>query len=296
MLAPASDAARTVADLGWVMIITSTVITLGVFALLGFGLARRRREHDDSDRGAERWIIAGGVILPVAVLIPIAGLGVAALAEDDDAALQVEVIGHQYWWEYRYPDQGVVTANELHIPVGESVELQLRSDDVIHSLWVPDLGGKTDLIPGHTTTMTLTADRAGVYQGKCAEYCGLQHAKMLFLVVAEEPDDFDRWIAQQRDDADPGPDTEEGQELFAENSCAACHAVRGTDADGRLGPDLTHIASRRTLGAGVLDNTPENLRRWIDETWEVKEGITMPPVPMSDDEVEAIAEYLESLE
>lgn len=299
VLDPASSAAEEVADLSWTMFATSAVVTVGVFVLLAVGLLRRRRQDPSlSDRRAERWIIGGGIVLPVVVLTPIAALGVAALDDPPDEALHVEVTGHQYWWEYRYPDLGVVTANELHIPVGQPVELTLRSDDVIHSLWVPELGGKTDLVPGHANTMTLEADRPGTYQGKCAEYCGLQHAKMLFLVIAEPEADFERWIREQRSEADRavGDMASHGAEVFVQESCAACHTVRGTEADGRLGPDLTHIASRRTLAAGILENTPENLRRWIDHTWDIKDGITMPPVPLTDDEVDAVVSYLETLE
>lgn len=295
VLEPASSAAEEVADLGWVMFIAAAVVSAGVFALLAWGLVRRRRSAEESDRRAERWIIAGGVVLPVVVLTPVAALGIAALDEPAESAVRVEVVAHQYWWEYRYLDSGFTTANELHIPVDQPVELTLRSDDVIHSLWVPELGGKTDLIPGHTNTMTLEARRPGTYQGKCAEYCGLQHAKMLFLVIAEPEGDFEAWVADQRRAAET-PTTSRGAALFRQKSCAACHTVRGTEADGRLGPDLTHVASRRTLAAGVLENTPENLRRWIGETWEVKHGITMPPVPLTEQEVDAIAEYLEELE
>ena len=297
VLDPASDAAERVADLSWVMFVTSTAITLVVFALLGYGLVRRRRQGAaSSDRGAERWIIAGGVVLPIVVLTPVAALGVSVLNDQQEGTLHVEVTGHQYWWEYRYPDLGVVTANELHIPVDRPVELTLRSDDVIHSLWVPALGGKTDLVPGHANTMTLEAGSVGTYQGKCAEFCGLQHAKMLFLVIAQPQAEFDRWVEDQRAPASPEAASSQGAELFAREGCASCHTVRGTGADGRLGPDLTHIASRRTLAAGVLRNTPQNMRRWIDHTWEVKDEIVMPPVPLTDEEVDAVVSYMEALE
>lgn len=297
VLDPAGPGARDVADLGWLLIVASTVVTLGVFALLGYGLFRRRRpdETGGDDRSAKRWLLGGGVILPVVVILPMVGVSVGILGDEPDAALQVEVVGHQYWWEFRYPEHGFETANELHIPAGEPVELVMRSDDVIHSFWIPALGGKTDLLPGHVTHLTLEADHPGTYVGQCAEYCGIQHAKMRLLVIAQEPAEFEQWAADQRAAA-VGEVASRGAELFSSQGCASCHTVRGSAADGRLGPDLTHIASRRTLGAAVIENTPENLRRWIDETWEVKNDIVMPEVPLTDDEVEAIATYLETLE
>lgn len=301
-LAPEGPGAERIAGITWVMFVVATVITAGVLALLVVALFRRRArrdgdaEPDDTDRRTERWVIAGGVVLPVVVLVPVAALAVAVLDDAPASELRIEVVAHQYWWEYRYPDLGVVTANELHIPAGETVTLEMRSDDVVHSLWVPALGGKTDLVPGRTTTMTLEADDPGTFQGRCAEYCGLQHAKMLFLVVAQGEDDFADWVDAQGRDAVSDPSASAGADLFAEAGCASCHTVRGTEADGPVGPDLTHIASRRTLGAGVLDNDPDGLRRWIGETWEVKDGITMPPVPLTDEEVDAIASYLETLE
>lgn len=297
MLDPAGPEARDVAGLGWLLIVAATVVTLGVFTLLGYGLFRRRRSDETAadDRTAKRWLVGGGVILPVVVILPMVGVSVGILGDESDAALQVEVVGHQYWWEFRYPEHGFETANELHIPAGEPVELVMRSDDVIHSFWIPALGGKTDLVPGHVTHLTLEADHPGTYVGQCAEYCGIQHAKMRLLVIAQEPTEFEQWAADQRAAA-IGEVASRGAELFSSQGCAACHTVRGSAADGRLGPDLTHIASRRTLGAAVIENTPENLRRWIDETWEVKNDIVMPEVPLTDDEVEAIATYLETLE
>ncbi len=294
VLKPASPDAGRVATLGWLLFGAATLVTIGVFVYLVAGLFRRgRAEGPDSERAGERWVIGGGVVLPVVVLLPMLGFGVAILNRHVDPTMHVEVIGHQYWWEYRYTDDGFVTANELHIPIDTPVELTLRSDDVIHSFWVPSLGGKTDLIPGHVNHLTLQADEVGTYRGKCAEYCGLQHAKMLFLVVAQSRGDFGQWVDQQRRDASPSDSR--GAQLFESKSCASCHTVSGTDAEGRLGPDLTHIASRQEIGAGVLENTPANMRRWIGHTWEVKDHIAMPEIPLTDDEVAAITSYLESL-
>lgn len=297
VLDPAGPGARDVADLGWMLIIAASVVTLGVFLLLGYGLVRRRRtdETGGDDRTATWWLLGGGVILPVVVILPLVGVSVAILGEESETAMQIGVIGHQYWWEYRYPQYGFGTANELHIPAGQPVELVMRSDDVIHSFWIPALGGKADLVPGHVTELTLEADQPGTFEGQCAEYCGVQHAKMRLLVIAHGQSEFERWVDDEKRDA-VGEVAAEGARLFSTQGCAACHTVRGTEADGRLGPDLTHIASRRTLGAAIIENNPENLRRWIDETWEIKEDIVMPELPLSDDEVEAIAAFLETLE
>lgn len=306
VLGPASPSASRVAQLSWLLFLAATAVTVFVFAYLAFGLFRRRRDPDEGDdadgddpRRGERWLLGGGVLLPIVVITPLIGYSVVILADEPDpGAVEVEVIAHQYWWEYRYPSEGITTANELHIPAGEPVDLRLRSDDVLHSLWVPSLGGKTDLVPGQVNTMTIEADEPGTHQGRCAEYCGLQHAKMLFLVVAQPRDEFEDWVDEQRDEARPpeGATAARGRELFASQGCASCHTVRGTDADGRLGPDLTHVASRRTLAAGVLENTPDDLRRWIGDTWDVKNRAKMPPIPLSDEEVDAIATYLETLE
>lgn len=303
MLEPAGPEAENIADLSWIIFTTAGVVTLLVFALLGVGLVRHRRARPDGpavERRTERWVIAGGVVLPVVVLAPIAALSIGILDDNEgptpDGAVRVEVIGHQFWWEYRYPDLGVTTANELHLPVDRPVELTLRADDVIHSFWVPRLTGKEDLVPGHDNTLAFRIDEPGTYRGQCAEFCGIQHAKMRLLVVAEREGSFRDWVEAQRAPAEPGPDVDEGRALFTTEGCASCHAIRGTAADGVLGPELTHVASRRMLAANVIENTPENLRRWIADTWDVKDHVIMPPVPLSDAEVDAIARYLESLE
>lgn len=303
MLDPAGPEAENVAELSWIIFGTAGVITLGVFALLGVGLARRRRvrgpDGPSDERRSERWVVAGGIVLPVVVLAPIAALSVGILDANEspssDDAVRVEVIGHQFWWEYRYPDLDVSTANELHLPVDRPVELTLRSDDVIHSFWVPPLAGKVDLVPGHENTLTFQVDEPGAYWGQCAEFCGVQHAKMRLLVIAETEDRFRDWLTEQRAPAEPGQDVDEGRELFASEGCASCHTIRGTDAEGVLGPELTHLADRRMLAANVIENTPENLRHWITDTWDVKDHVIMPPVPLTDAEVESIARYLESL-
>ena len=205
--------------------------------------------------------------------------------------------GHDWWWEVRYPDQGIVSANEIHVPVGRPVRLRLTSADVIHSFWVPQLTVKTDLIPGQTNTTWIQASNPGTYRGQCAEYCGLQHAKMAILVIADPPDAFARWLANERQPATAAADplAARGRLALERNSCAACHTVRGTTASGTLGPDLTHFGGRRTIGADTLPNTPGNLGGWIVNSQTVKPGNKMPPQPLTPQELQALLAYLESL-
>jgi cytochrome c oxidase subunit II len=212
--------------------------------------------------------------------------------------ITVEVIGHRWWWEVRYPDRGIVTANEVRIPVGEPVLVRLTTQDVLHSFWVPELTGKTDMISGRTNTMTLEAERPGVYRGQCAEFCGLQHAQMIFFVIADPRSEFDRWMA---DHSGPpalptDPMLRQGQEVFETQACAACHTIRGTTASGMVGPDLTDFGGRLTIGAGAVPNTRGNLGGWIVNSQTIKPGNLMPPIQLSPDDLQALIAYLESLE
>jgi cytochrome c oxidase subunit 2 len=216
--------------------------------------------------------------------------------------LQVRVTGHQWWWEVQYrdssPQKWATTANEIHVPVGRPVVFELRSTDVIHSLWPPNLNGKRDLIPGNENSIWFQADSAGVYRGQCAEFCGHQHAKMAFLIVAEPPDSFAAWLVRQRDTAHTPTDSVamRGQEVFLASSCVMCHAIAGTPAGSRIGPDLTHLASRRTIAAGTLLNTRGNLARWIVNPQTIKPGVRMPPNKLDADDMQALLTYLETLE
>jgi cytochrome c oxidase subunit 2 len=221
-----------------------------------------------------------------------------AHAEED---LTIEVIGRQWWWEIRYrgpsPGDQVITANEIHIPTGQRVRIEMTAADVIHSFWVPNLQGKTDLVPGRTLVTWLQADVPGTSRGQCAEYCGIQHTNMAFLVVAEAPAEFARWLAEQRQPASPPADTlsQRGQSIFASSGCAYCHAVSGTPGAGLLGPDLTHFASRRTFAAGTLANTRENLAAWLADPQRIKPGNLMPRVTLTPAALDAVVHYLESL-
>ena len=216
--------------------------------------------------------------------------------------LTIELVGHQWWWEVNYPggspQDRITTANEIHIPVGQPVQVEVTSRDVIHSVWVPSLAGKKDLTPGYTDTLWFQADRPGVYRGQCAEFCGHQHAKMALLVIAEAPEEFARWQERMRQPAAPPVDSValEGQRAFLDGECALCHSVEGTPAGSNIGPDLTHIASRLTIAAGTLENTRTNMARWIGNPQAVKPGNRMPQPELTRAELDAIVTYLEGLQ
>jgi cytochrome c oxidase subunit II len=220
----------------------------------------------------------------------------------EDARLTIALTGHRWWWSVQYlqPEGGAVstvTANEIHIPVGQRVRIELLARDVIHSLWVPRLNGKVDLVPGRTNTIWLHADRPGVYRGQCAEFCGLQHARMALYVVAHEPGEFERWLAREREPAAvpaAGSAVEAGFRVF-QASCASCHTVRGTTARGVIGPDLTHVASRRSLAAGTLPNTIGHLSAWVAAPQRIKPGSGMPNPQLSAVALQQVGQYLATL-
>lgn len=243
------------------------------------------------------WTLAPALIL-VAIAIPtIQTIFVVDRPTDDPDALVIEVVGRQWWWEFRYPELGIVTANEAHIPVGRTIDLRLRSADVLHSFWVPRLGGKRDLVPGRENHLWFTADSVGVFWGQCAEYCGTAHALMSMRVIVDTPEDFAAWAELNAGDAVPLPDAQAraGQGVFMSNACVSCHTIRGTAARGVFGPDLTHFGSRLTVGAGILDNTLDNVVLWLDSTQHVKPGNFMPEVTLTDDQIAALAAYLRAL-
>ena len=280
-------------------------IAAGVFilvegALLYVLFRYRRRSADDTPtqlHGNTRleviWTIIPALIL-AGVAVPTVGT-IFDLAEEPPGAMRIEVTGHQFWWEIRYPDLGVVTANEAHIPTGEHVIFELTSNDVIHSWWVPRLAGKMDLVPGRTNVMNLAAEEPGTYRGECAECCGLGHAQMRFRVVAHEPGDFDAWVQQQRAEAAAPP----GEiEAIVTGTCMSCHQIAGLEAvapPSAPAPDLTHFGDRQTIAAGMLPNTPEALARWLRDPPAVKPGSKMPDYNLTEPQIEALVEYLESL-
>jgi len=302
-IGPAGPVAQEMADLGWLMTWLGGAVFLVVIALLVAALVRRRRGDVTAPESAgERWVVGGGVMLPVVVVAVVFGFTLAAMRatslEPDPDGVVIDVVGHQWWWEVAYPNHGVVGANEIHIPVGRPVELRLTSVDVIHSFWVPALGGKIDLLPDRTNTYVIQADEAGEYQGACAEFCGLQHARMRFVAVAVSDEQFAEWVRREQAAAgDPGEDIAlRGQEVFEREECGECHTIRGTPADGRAGPDLTHLASRLTLAAGTMANTPENLGEWVADPQQFKEGVEMPSSQLSESDMASLIAYLETLE
>jgi cytochrome c oxidase subunit II len=237
-------------------------------------------------------------------VISLTGLSYAAqkaLFSHKDGALTLSVTGQQWWWRITYEDEQparvFTTANEIHIPVGEPVLIKLESSDVIHSFWVPNLTGKMDAIPGRQNQLQIQADRPGVYRGQCAEFCGLQHAHMGMLIIAESKEDFERWRNHQISSALPpgDPERQRGMEIFLSKPCIMCHQVRGTDAGGRVAPDLTHVGSRRYIGAGTLETTRGNIAAWIIDPHSVKPGVNMPTIQLEPDEVQPLASYLEGL-
>lgn len=303
-LDPRGPAAREISDLWWVLLLLGAVVYVGVVAFLVVGLMRRRRDDSAApgDEGVpSKWILLGGVALPAVVLAVVFGFSLAsmsALTNDiPDDAVVIDVVGRQWWWEVSYEGHDFVTANEIHIPVGEPVALRVTSADVIHSFWVPQLAGKIDALPDGINTMVIEADEAGRFGGRCAEFCGLQHTKMGIDVIAEPREDFDSWLEGQEQDAviPDGGVARRGFEVFVEAGCPECHTIKGTDADGRTGPDLTHVAGRGSLAAATLPNTPEHLSEWVANPQEIKEGTQMPDTELSSEDLEALIAFLETL-
>jgi cytochrome c oxidase subunit II len=278
---------------------------VAVVAFLAIGLLRRRQAAPDethATRNGTRIIVWAGILVPAVILLIVFAatartLRVLATPERAEE-LTIHVIGHQWWWEVIYPQQGFETANELHIPVGRPVQIVLSTQDVIHSFWVPELHGKLDMIPGRTNAYWLQADEPGEYWGECAEFCGIQHAKMAFVVVAEPEAEFTAWLAQQQQPATAPTAAleQEGEQIFLGSTCVQCHAIKGTQATGELGPDLTHLASRRTLGAGALPNNPGSLSGWIANPQHIKPGNLMPASNLTGSELQALLAYLATLE
>lgn len=297
-------AAARIEGLWWLMLWISVVVFVVVVAMLWISIRRRRRPEPSSRevRWGEPFVILAGVAIPTIVLVGVFVLSLrdmgALSAEGRTAELTIDVIGHDWWWEAVYEESGARTANEIHIPVDVPVRLRLRTDDVIHSFWVPQLQAKTDMIPGKTNEMWLEADEPGRYRGQCAEFCGLQHANMIFYVVAEPAASFTSWVESNSAPAalPESASAAEGMEVFMSSTCVGCHTIEGTEANSDIGPDLTHLAGRETIAAGVLENTRGNLSTWIVDPQGVKPGAAMPPTDLSSEELEALLDYLEQLD
>jgi cytochrome c oxidase subunit 2 len=301
VLSPASVQASALSEVSWVLVVGAAAIFALVLVLLVLALLRRGRGQGAS---TSVWVWGGGVAFPVVVLTALLVYGSVRTAGLDASVAQpglvVTLTGRLWWWEIRYRDPAsgrlVSTANELRIPVGRTVQLGLQSADVVHSFWVPELGGKMDLVPGRVNRLVITATRAGTYRGQCAEFCGEQHARMALHVVAMPPAQFDAWLAAQALPAEAGTSVRAGREAFAAHGCAACHAVEATSLEPSLGPNLAHVSSRLHLGAGVLPNGSGAYKRWLAGVQELKPGARMPSYAQLDAAtLDALAAYLESL-
>ena len=302
-LDPAGKGAEQIADLFWWMLGGATLIWIVMIGLTIYCLLLNPVAHHR--RKSALFIIGGGVIAPTLILTTLLIFSLSLLppllARPPKGSLQVEVEGRQWWWRVRYPDEkeGILElANEIYLPRGEPVEFLLSSSDVVHSFWIPALGGKVDMIPGRTTRLTLHPTRVGTYRGICAEYCGESHAFMNLTVVVVERDEFDQWLARQRADRveQTGQAALLGEAVFLQSGCGACHSVRGTDADGTIGPDLTHVGSRQTLGAGLLTTDRAHYRNWITETSRLKPGVKMPEFrALTEEQLANLVTYLDNL-
>lgn len=311
-LDPRGEEASRILTVTTALVVAGTLVAALVVALWWIGAVRRPPDReqvlteDVEDTRLSRWfVVGGGIVMPAIVLAAFFGVQLVSTAAQrggDAGAFVLEVTGHQYWWEVTYRGLDGVeefqTANQIHVPIDTPITVRLRSDDVIHSFWVPQLAGKVDLVPGRENQFVLSADEPGVYAGYCAEYCGLQHTWMKFEVVAMAPDEFTTW-AQQHAEPAPEPTTElaqRGKEVFLGQSCVGCHTIRGVAEDGELGPDLTHLATRTEIGAGIIPLDAENLHAWIANAQAIKPGAHMPPQELQGEQLDALVAYLLSLE
>lgn len=318
-LDPAGPQAQHIARIWWQMFFILAAIFLIVMTTLAIATWRRRASANSEaesqsvlkpDVGSE-WrmstLVASAVVITVFILFILlissflTGRSLHSLAESNLKPLTIDITGQQWWWQIKYendmPSRMVTTANEIHIPVGRVVQFKLKSNDVIHSFWVPNLHGKTDLIPGHIAATWIRADRPGIFRGQCAEFCGHQHAHMAFTVFAETEAQFKVWYDAQLLGAAASANTQlaRGQQVFMTSTCIMCHRIQGTDAGGAVGPDLTHVGSRQTIAAGTLQNTRDNLAKWILDSQAIKPGNRMPPNPLNAEDLGALLDYLQSL-
>ena len=312
IFAPQSTPAHSIFHLSLLVLAITGAIFAVVFSLLVYSVTKFRKRVDDDGReppqvyGSNQVELAWTVI-PILIVLVLFLATARVIHSIQDApkpagAIEVIAIGHQFWWEFRYPALGVVTANELHVPVSNSSSptptfLTLLSADTDHSFWVPRLAGKTDLIPNHVNHTWIDPEQTGVYLGQCAQYCGVQHAKMLLRVYVDSPEQFAQWVQAQKTSAASatGDAVAAGRRIFESTACVNCHAVSGTVADGHFGPDLTHLMSRDTIAAGAAANTPENLRTWIQNPDAIKPSSLMPAMQLSNHDLDALTAYLETL-
>lgn len=310
MLNPGGPAAHSISTLSWIVFLIFLVVTVVMWVLIGWIAVRRRgtfEQHGPADaEGGVSWILIGGVIVPFVILTVVFILNVDTLSgfpmHDGEVKPEIRVVGHQWWWEIQYlsddPSQQFITANEIHIPAGKMVDIELVSNDVIHSFWVPRLHGKEDVIPRQPNMLRIRADQPGTFRGQCAEFCGEEHAHMIILVVAQAPDDFNAWRQKQLQPAVEPADAvaERGEQIFQSGACALCHTIRGIGAGGSVAPDLTHLASRQGLAANTLVNDTANLEAWVTHAQTLKPGAKMPDLAeFTGEDLRSLVAYLQEL-
>ncbi len=307
---PESTPARSIASYTILVLIICAAIFVVVAGLLLYTAIRFRHrpgdeEHEPAQIYGSNQIELAWTVLPILIVFVLSLVTARTIADVQNnvpppAALKVTVVGHQWWWEINYPEQGIVTANELHVPISDNSErrptfISLESVDVAHSFWVPQLNGKTDLIPNKVNRMWIEPWKPGTYLGNCAEYCGTQHAHMLIRVIAHTPEDFQKWVTAQKSLPANDAQVKAGHDIFYATSCVNCHTINGSKAQGKFGPDLTHLMSRETLGAGVKPNDAENLRKWVRDPQQSKQGCFMPDMQLTDAELDQLIAYLLTL-
>ena len=305
-LDPQSHPANSIANLFWGMLVAAAIVFAGTVILIAIAYARRNRTGlpliGQEPAVSTGLVVAFGIVIPVlalSALFFISDIGVLKATEAPSArkeAFTINVIAHQWWWEFRYPQKNAITANEMHIPVGTHVHVRVTTADVIHSFWVPELNRKIDTIPGHPNTIDLYAPKAGVYRGQCAEFCGLQHANMSFAVYAQPMAAYQAWVAGQAKPVAQAATTHSaGMQTFMSGQCASCHTIRGTAASGLIGPDLTHLQTRKTIAALTIPNTRSFLDRWIRDPQHFKEGAKMPGLHLTNQQFRELDNFLGSL-
>ena len=310
MLVPNSTPAREIQDLShFVLLITGTIFAvvggLLVYVIWKYRARGAESNHEPAQIYGSVQVELAWTVIPVLIVV-VLFLTTARIifaiqdAPEPRSALEVTVVGHQFWWEFRYPKYGIVTANELHVPVSTASSptptyLKLLSADVDHSFWVPQLGGKTDLIPNHPNQMWIDPNTVGLYLGQCAQFCGIEHAKMLLRVYVDTPEQFAAWVNNQRQHGVQDPSVAAGRHVFETEACMNCHTISGTVAKGTFGPDLTHLMSRATIASGAALNTPDSLRDWIKDPSRCKPGALMPAMQLSDQETDEVVAYLTTL-
>jgi cytochrome c oxidase subunit 2 len=310
IFAPESTPAKAIVDLSMFVLGITAVIFIVVSGLLIYSIVKFRAtaadvDHEPAQVYGSTQIELAWTIIPILIVVVLFAATARVIHAIQDApqppsSVEVTVIGHQFWWEYRYPAFGIVTANELHVPVSDLTRarptfLKLLSADTDHSFWVPQLSGKTDLIPNRVNALWMDPHRPGVFLGQCAQYCGTQHAKMLQRVSVDAPDQFDAWVRAQQQPAAEDASAMAGRRVFETTACINCHTVRGTAANGRFGPDLTHLMSRVTIASGAAENTPGSLREWLKNPDAIKPGSLMPAMKLNDAELDALVGYMQSL-